>query len=105
MSDRHSHPPASSTPKGGVDCTTVLQQLWEYLDAELGPEKMQAVRTHLALCSKCYPHYDFEKALLEALSSCQCSTCAPFDVRCHVMEALRRAGFNPTEPTTEVGPH
>jgi anti-sigma factor (TIGR02949 family) len=84
-------------PKGGVDCTTVLQQLWDYLDAELGPDKMQAVRTHLALCAKCYPHYDFEKAFLEALASCQCTTCAPNDVRCHVMEALRRAGFTPTE--------
>jgi|SRR5579862_503954 len=102
MSDREPMPSASPSPKGGVDCSTVLQQLWEYLDAELGPDRMQAVRTHLALCAKCYPQYDFEKAFLEAIATCECTTCAPNDVRCHVMEALRRAGFTPTD-TTVVG--
>jgi anti-sigma factor (TIGR02949 family) len=102
MTDRPPDPCAPSSQRGAVDCTTVLQQLWEYLDAELGPEKMEAVRTHLALCAKCYPHYDFEKAFLDAIANCQCTTCAPHDVRCHVMEALRRAGFNPTD-TSVVG--
>lgn len=97
MSDIERDPCASPVPKGGVDCTMVLQQLWDYLDAELGPEWMAAVRTHLALCGRCYPHYDFEKAFLDALSSCGCSTCAPHDVRCRVMESLRRAGFTPTD--------
>jgi anti-sigma factor (TIGR02949 family) len=85
---------------GFVDCATALQQLWEYLDGELVPERMQAIRTHLARCSSCYPHYDFEKAFLSAISSCQCTTCAPEDVRCRVMDALRRAGFGPKEKTT-----
>jgi anti-sigma factor (TIGR02949 family) len=83
-----------------VDCATALQQLWDYLDGELGAAHMDAIRTHLARCSSCYPHYDFEKAFLSALHSCQCSTCAPNDVRCRVMEALRRAGFAPDEKTT-----
>jgi anti-sigma factor (TIGR02949 family) len=94
MSDHQGDPCGSPIP-GGVDCTTVLQHLWDYLDAELGPDRMQSVRTHLALCSKCYPQYDFEKAFLDAIASCQCTTCAPHDVRCHVMEALRQAGFTP----------
>jgi len=88
--------PAMPTPKGGVDCATVLEQLWEYLDSELVPDHMQAVRTHLALCSRCYPHYDFEKAFLEAISACQCTRCAPDDVKCRVIDSLRRAGFSPT---------
>lgn len=92
--------PSSPAPKGGVDCTSVIQQLWEYLDGELGPERMRAVHTHLALCARCYPHYDFEKAFLEAVASCQCTTCAPNDVRCHVIDALRRAGFIPVEQPT-----
>ena len=95
MNQREPDPCAS--PSHGVDCATVLQQLWEYLDAELGPETMQAFRTHLALCSHCYPHYDFEKAFLEAIASCRCTTCAPNDVRCHVLDALRHAGFTPTD--------
>jgi anti-sigma factor (TIGR02949 family) len=93
MSDVPLDPCAPPVGPGAVDCAMALEQLWEYLDAELATEGMQAVRTHLALCAKCYPHYDFEKAFLEAIAACQCTTCAPHDVRCHVIEALHRAGF------------
>ena len=93
-------PCAKGGPSGSVDCATALQQLWEYLDGELVPERMQAMRTHLARCSSCYPHYDFEKAFLAAIGSCQCTTCAPNDVRCRIMNALRAAGFAPEEKTT-----
>jgi anti-sigma factor (TIGR02949 family) len=93
-------PCAKGGPSGSVDCATALQQLWEYLDGELIPERMQAMRMHLARCSRCYPQYDFEKAFLAALSNCQCTTCAPNDVRCRIMEALRRAGFAPEQKTT-----
>ena len=96
MSDKRDDPCAGSRSPAGLDCGAVIQQLWEYLDAELGPERMQAVRTHLTLCAECYPAYDFERAFLEAIADCGCSTCAPHDVRCHVVEALRRAGFTGT---------
>ncbi len=99
MSDDRDDPCAAPAHAGGVDCSAVLLQLWEYLDGELGQERMRAVRTHLALCSKCYPQYDFEKAFLEALADCRCTTCAPTDVRCRVMDALRRAGFTPGQVT------
>jgi anti-sigma factor (TIGR02949 family) len=97
MSDVPKDPCAAAVGAGAVDCTIVLQQLWEYLDSELGADGMHAIRTHLALCSKCYPQYDFEKGFLEAIADCRCTTCAPNDVRCHVIEALRRAGFCPDE--------
>jgi anti-sigma factor (TIGR02949 family) len=97
MSDLPPDPCAAPAGPGEADCTMVLQQLWDYLDSELGADKMQAVRTHLTLCSKCYPLYDFEKAFLEAIADCRCTTCAPNDVRCHVIEALRRVGFCPDE--------
>jgi anti-sigma factor (TIGR02949 family) len=77
----------------GPDCAAVMQQLWEYLDGEVGPEQAAAIRQHLALCAKCYPQYNFEKAFLDALGDCRCETCAPHDLRCKVVEALREAGF------------
>lgn len=81
----------------GPDCAAVMQQLWEYLDGEVGPEQAAAIQGHLALCAKCYPQYNFEKAFLDALGDCRCTTCAPHDLRCKVVEALRDAGF--TAPT------
>ena len=48
----------------GPDCAAVLQRLWEFLDGELGPEDTAAFHAHLALCSKCYPQYNFEKTFL-----------------------------------------
>jgi anti-sigma factor (TIGR02949 family) len=97
MTDHPKDPCAPANAPGAVDCSAVMQQLWAYLDEELGPERMTQVRTHLALCAQCYPYYDFEKAFLEAIADCRCTTCAPYDVRCHVMDALRSAGFTPGE--------
>jgi anti-sigma factor (TIGR02949 family) len=81
---------------GPLDCKVVIEQLWEFLDGELDAERAQLVHQHLTLCQHCYPHYDFEKAFLEALSDCNCSTCAPNDLRCRVLDALRSAGFSAT---------
>ncbi len=100
MSQRKGKPHAHAEPSTSVDCATALQQLWDYLDGELGAAHMDAIRTHLARCSACYPYYDFEKAFLSAIHSCQCTTCAPNDVRCRVMDALRQAGFAPVQKTT-----
>lgn len=51
-----------------VSCREVIQQLWDYLDAELPPERMEEVAAHLAECARCYPQYRFEFAFLEAVA-------------------------------------
>ncbi|MGH7700693.1 MAG: anti-sigma factor family protein [Gemmatimonadales bacterium] len=51
-----------------VSCREVIQQLWDYLDGELPPERMGAIAEHLAECARCYPQYRFEFAFLEALA-------------------------------------
>lgn len=51
-----------------VSCRELMEQLWDYLDAELAPERMQALATHLAACARCYPQYRFEFAFLEAIA-------------------------------------
>ncbi len=51
-----------------ISCRGVMEQLWDYLDGELPPERMQALADHLALCQRCYPQYRFQFAFLESLA-------------------------------------
>jgi anti-sigma factor (TIGR02949 family) len=51
-----------------VSCRELIEQLWDYLDAELPPERMQELAVHLAECARCYPQYQFEFAFLGALA-------------------------------------
>ncbi len=51
-----------------VSCREVIEQLWDYLDGELIPERAEALAAHLAECARCYPQYRFEFAFLEALA-------------------------------------
>ena len=34
-------------PRDSIDCRSAVQKLWDYLDEELTPERMDAVREHL----------------------------------------------------------
>ena len=76
-----------------LDCQAAMRQLWDYLDGELSEERMEAMRAHLAVCARCYPHYDFERAFLEALAATRREHVAPGALRERVMAALREAGF------------
>jgi anti-sigma factor (TIGR02949 family) len=77
-----------------IDCRTAVQQLWDYLDYELTPERMDAVRRHLAHCAQCLPHHDYARAFLAALASARDGEPrAPDVLRRRVMENLRAAGF------------
>lgn len=76
-----------------TECEGAMRQLWDYLDSELTAERMDAVRAHLAICSKCYPHYDFEKIFLEALAATRRDHASPEQLRERVMDALRAEGF------------
>jgi mycothiol system anti-sigma-R factor len=51
-----------------VSCRELIEQLWDYLDAELSPERMQELSAHLAECARCYPKYQSEFAFLEAVA-------------------------------------
>ena len=76
-----------------MDCTAAMRQLWDYLDGELTEERMAAVRAHLDRCAGCLPNADFERAFLDALSSCKSRQCAPEGLRRKIFERLREAGF------------
>ena len=78
-----------------IDCRTAVQQLWDYLDEELTPERMNDVRGHLERCKSCLPHHDYAQAFLAALSKAKESEArAPDALRKRVMDNLRAAGFS-----------
>ena len=51
-----------------ISCREVIEQLWDYLDGELAPERMEEIAAHLAECARCYPQYRFEFSFLEAFA-------------------------------------
>ena len=78
-----------------IDCRTAVQKLWDYLDKELTPERMEEVRRHLERCGDCLPHEEYGRVFLAALSSTKQSDArAPDTLRHKVMQSLRAAGFN-----------
>jgi anti-sigma factor (TIGR02949 family) len=78
-----------------IDCRTAVQQLWDYLDHELTPERMDAVRGHLERCGRCLPHHDYARTFLAALAAAkEGEPKAPDVLRRRVMENLRAAGFS-----------
>ena len=78
-----------------IDCRTAVQQLWDYLDEELTPERMDNVRRHLERCGSCLPHHDYARVFLAALAAARAADArAPDALRHRVMENLRAAGFN-----------
>jgi len=78
-----------------IDCRTAVQKLWDYLDDELTPERMEEVRRHLERCGDCLPHHEYGRVFLAALSSARQSDAhASEGLRRRVMESLRAAGFS-----------
>ncbi len=77
-----------------LDCRTAVQQLWDYLDHELTPERMAEVRRHLERCGQCLPHHDYGRTFLSALSEARENDVkAPDLLRRRVLDSLRAAGF------------
>jgi anti-sigma factor (TIGR02949 family) len=78
-----------------IDCRTAVQKLWDYLDHELTPERMDDVRRHLEKCGSCLPHHDYAQVFLAALSAAREKDArAPEALRIRVLENLRAAGFS-----------
>ena len=56
-----------------VDCSEVLDDVYEYLHDETDPDRTQAIRRHLDECSPCLEQYGIEEAVREVLlRSCSC---------------------------------
>ncbi|MEO7966067.1 MAG: zf-HC2 domain-containing protein [Gemmatimonadaceae bacterium] len=77
-----------------MDCGKALQKMFDFLDGELSPERMQSVRDHLEGCGPCLDHADFERRFLAALQATREDRTCPAEVRAKVMASLRAAGLN-----------
>ena len=71
-----------------MTCREAVELLWEYLDAELTPELTERIRAHLAVCEKCYPHFEFQQAFL-AFVKRHGTQVAPDALRAKVLASLR----------------
>ena len=76
-----------------LDCDAVMRQLWDYLDGELTPDRTDAIQAHLALCKRCYPQYEFERAFCDAVSRGRREHSNPSRLREQVIDALRAEGL------------
>lgn len=76
-----------------MNCDAVMRQLWDYLDDELTPGREAAVRAHLALCKRCYPQFEFEKAFVRAVAASRRDHPRADEIKTRVLAALREEGF------------
>lgn len=79
-----------------LNCDEVMRQLWDYLDGELTPERMQAIEAHLAMCGRCHPQAEFERAFLRAVAQAKREPSDPEGLAARVRQALRSEGFRPS---------
>jgi anti-sigma factor (TIGR02949 family) len=77
-----------------LDCDAVMRQLWDYLDGELTPERMEAIREHLAMCGRCQPHAQFERTFLSALARTRREHSNPAEIATRVRAALVARGYS-----------
>ncbi len=50
-----------------MDCEAVLRKLWDFLDHELTPDRLQAVEAHMQECQHCMPHLVFRDVFRRAV--------------------------------------
>jgi anti-sigma factor (TIGR02949 family) len=91
MLDPHQDAGSGSQPK--LDCRSAMQQLWDYVDGELTPDRLAAVERHLTACSHCHPHVEFAERFLKAVHETRLAGGCPEETRKKVMEQLRAAGL------------
>ena len=77
-----------------LDCEQVMRQLWDYLDGELAPASMGAIRAHVDLCKRCYPQYEFERSFLAAVAARAPQHSDPERLRMRLMNALQAQGLD-----------
>lgn len=77
-----------------LDCDTVMRQLWDFLDEELTPDRMEAIREHLKMCERCHPHAEFERSFLRAVAKVRRDHSNPASAAQRVREALAARGYS-----------
>ena len=79
-----------------LDCDSVMRQLWDYLDGELTADRMEAIRAHLEMCTRCMPQMEFEQSFLNAMARARREHSDPVSLAQRVRLALKAQGFHVT---------
>jgi anti-sigma factor (TIGR02949 family) len=77
-----------------IDCDALVAQLWDYLDAELSPDRVRALEAHLAECAQCTGHVHFERAVLGAIRHARRDAVDSARLTTRVRQALAVAGLS-----------
>ena len=75
-------------PVDQLNCAQALARLDDFLDRELFPEEMQAVRAHLDLCARCARAHRFEADLLPSLKQRLRRLSLPESLRARIRQEL-----------------
>jgi mycothiol system anti-sigma-R factor len=68
-----------------VDCVEVLEQVYSYLDGEMGDDAKQEIREHLDECAPCLRQFGIEQEVKALVARCCGGESAPD----HFRERLR----------------
>lgn len=71
-----------------VDCGAVIRELWDWLDGELSPERLDAIRRHLAACHGCERHVAFARAFLDRVQAAPPTDAGVDALRARIRDAL-----------------
>lgn len=71
-----------------LDCLAVVNELWDYLDGELMPERAAQIREHLATCTGCHSHVEFCRAFISRVPEMPVSDAEAGALRERVLAAL-----------------
>ena len=77
-----------------LDCESVMRQLWDYVDAELTPQRMDEISVHVEMCQRCYPQYQFERSFLDAIAARRRTHSDPEALRAKLIQALQAKGLS-----------
>ena len=74
-----------------TDCSSVLEQVYEYIDHEMADDDLATVKQHLDECSPCLAEYGLEQAVKALVHRCCSSEVAPEELRAKVLSKIRKA--------------
>jgi mycothiol system anti-sigma-R factor len=73
-----------------VDCSVVLDRVYEYIDNEMGDDDCATVKNHLDECAPCLAEFGLEQAVKSLVQrSCGCDL-APQELRAKVLAKIQR---------------
>ncbi len=73
-----------------TDCAEVLEEVYVYLDGEMGDAERRRIREHLDECVWCLRQYGLEQEVKALVARCCGGELAPSDLRAKVMTKLQR---------------